>query len=49
MANDITEQLTPATLKTMKLKQKVKELYLEVGYPEDQAEYHMLCDAGEYS
>ena len=48
MATKISTQLTPATVKTFRLKERIKELYLKFGYTEDQANYHMLCDAEEW-
>ena len=48
MAHNISTELAPAAVKTMKLKQHIRELYLRLGHSEDQANYYMHLEAEEY-
>ena len=32
----------------MRLKERLKQMYLQFGYSEDRANYHMLCDAEDW-
>ena len=42
MSTHISQQLAPAAVKTMKLKNHIKELYLKLGLNEDAADYEMF-------
>jgi len=48
MSTKISSELAPAAIKTMKLKQHIKELNLKLGFTEDQANFNMHCEAEEW-
>ena len=48
VASKIGTQLAPATLKTMRLKQHILDLYKKLGYSEDEAQYNLFREAEEW-
>ena len=48
MSTSIRKELAPAAVKTMKLKQHIQELYVEMGFSKDQAQFRMLRAAEEW-
>ena len=47
-ATQISSELAPAAVKTLKLKQHIVELYQKLGYSDNLSQYHMLCAAEEW-
>jgi len=45
----VTSEILPATLKIMKLKSHILDLYKQMGYDENQCNYNTLVEAGEFS
>ena len=48
LAQKVTEEILPATLKIAKLKTHILGLYKQMGYDENQCNYHTLVEAGEF-
>ena len=48
IANQINNEVLPQVQKVMRLKQKVAELYQQLGSSEDQSWYETLCCAQEW-
>ena len=48
MSTKINNELAPATIKTMKLKSHIKDLYTKMGYSDDEASYRMFREAEEW-
>jgi len=48
LAQVVTSEILPATLKIAKLKNHILGLYKQMGYDENQCNYNTLVEAGEF-